>query len=336
MTSKDTKNKKSTSGTIGTAEESALLYPIMRLAQDMHRSSVLPSKEENMNDTEELQMKVFEEISIELENPFLYQYYRNEVLYPTHTFPSTILPSKDELTKEDNVTATESSTINVASNDDDDLIEKMKSDMTISIAAKATTMDLQQMKEKNDVVLQKLVGDIQVATESAGDMEVLDAHVAVAQFKAKAYSKEHAIAAYEAILALPKISSGKKIDILMSAARVSSFFNDVVLTDEYLHRATIMAESGSGSDWDRRNRLKIYQSIQYLLHRNIADASTLLLQCISTFNAIEYCTYTEFITYTILSNLLHLPRPELKKKIMDGSEIITISSEIPEVVRVFG
>ena len=191
------------------------------------------------------------------------------------------------------------------------------------------------MKLRNDTTLHELEQAIEVATESAGDMEVLDAHIAMAQYKAKAYSKDETIAAYETILALPKVSSGKKIDLLMSVARITSFYNDIEQTDTYLHRAMSLAEAGGGSDWDRRNRLKIYNAIQYLLHRDLQKASKLLLDCISTFNAVEYCTYKEFIIYTILSNLLHLTRPELKRVILNGSEIITIGSEIPEIVRTY-
>ena len=322
--SKETKNSKA-SNVVGTADEKALLYPMMRLAQDMHRAMICKK-----NNNIELEMKVFEEISIELENPFLYMYFRSR-LYPDHQFPSLITDSTD------GSTATPTTDSTSTSNSSSTLITdaNIKSDVTLSIAAKATVDDLQQMKLRNDTTLHELEQAIEVATESAGDMEVLDAHIAMAQYKAKAYSKDETIAAYETILALPKVSSGKKIDLLMSVARITSFYNDIEQTDTYLHRAMTLAEAGGGSDWDRRNRLKIYNAIQYLLHRDIQKASKLLLDCISTFNAVEYCTYKEFIIYTILSNLLHLTRPELKRVILNGSEIITIGSEIPEIVRTY-
>ena len=190
------------------------------------------------------------------------------------------------------------------------------------------------MKARNDTRRHELVAAIQVATESAGDMEVLDAHIALAQYMAQAYGPVATIAAYETILALPKVSSGKKIDLLMAVARITSFYSDIAGTDDYLQRAMTLAEAGGGSDWDRRNRLKIYQALQHLWHRQIPKAAKLLLDCISTFNAVEYCTYQEFIVYTVLSNLLHLSRPELKRIILNGSEIITIGAQIPEIVRV--
>jgi 26S proteasome subunit RPN7 len=321
--------KTKTSAVVGTADEKALVYPMMRLAQDMHRATILNAADTTTVDDpnpESVVLKVLEEISIELENPYLYTHFRND-LYPTHTFPTPTMIT--------GTSTTESTTTTTGGTTDPNqpIEDPVLSDTSISIAARATLEDLRQMKQRNDVVLQTLEATLQGATESAGDMEVLDAHIALAQYKAKAYGKDDTIAAYETILTLPKVSSGKKIDLFMSVARVTSFYSDITATDDYLTRATTLAEAGGGADWDRRNRLKVYRAIQFLLHRNIQDASKLLLDCISTFNAIEYCTYTEFIVYTILSNLLHLPRPELKKMILDGSEIITIGSEIPEVVR---
>ena len=337
------KNSKTSKSVVGTADESALRYPVMRLAQDMHRSKInikSPNNSNNSNDNDELEMKIFEEISIDLENPFLYSYFRN-CKYPNHTF-STLVDGVETTTTttttSTTTTATTTSTASTAttttSDDHHHLDAMIKQDTTLSIAAKATTEDLQQMKARNDTRRHELVAAIQVATESAGDMEVLDAHIALAQYMAQAYGPVATIAAYETILALPKVSSGKKIDLLMAVARITSFYSDIAGTDDYLQRAMTLAEAGGGSDWDRRNRLKIYQALQHLWHRQIPKAAKLLLDCISTFNAVEYCTYQEFIVYTVLSNLLHLSRPELKRIILNGSEIITIGAQIPEIVRV--
>ena len=93
-----------------------------------------------------------------------------------------------------------------------------------------------------------------------------------------------------------------------------------------------MATEGSGGDWDRRNRLKVYRALSNLLARDIKAAAGLLIDCIATFSCNEICTYKDFIVYTILSNLLHIPRPLLKEKIIDGPEILSVANEIPVVV----
>jgi len=201
-------------------------------------------------------------------------------------------------------------------------------------SAKLTDDDFHDMITKNAAKLKELEDDVEQAIESAGDMEVMDARVMVARFSSKSLTQAEALAAYEKVLALPKVSSGKKIDSLMACARVASFYSDTAAADAFMDRAHKLAEAGGGADWDRRNRLKVYRALQSMLHRDLETASTLLLDCIATFSCVEMCSYKEFIVYAILTNMLHLPRPDLKKKVIDGPEVLSVSQEIPEVVRI--
>lgn len=201
-------------------------------------------------------------------------------------------------------------------------------------AAKATDDELNALDEKNQKYIKELLIKVDEAKESAGDMEVMDARVEIARFCAKSMSEHDTLDAYNNVITLAKISSGKKIDSLMECARITSFYNNIILTDEYIEKANKLANDGGGADWDRRNRLKIYRALQYILHRNMDLASKLLLDCIATFSCSEICNYTEFILYTVLTNLLHLPRTQLKEKIIDGPEIVSVATEIPIVVSI--
>lgn len=186
--------------------------------------------------------------------------------------------------------------------------------------------ELKTMQEENEEELKKLEQAIETAKEESGDMEVLDATFDVAKFAAKSLSKDEALEMYEKVLAFPKLSSGKQMDALMECARVASFYGDLVKYQEVLDKITKVAnESG---DWDRRNRLKIYTALCKLLSRNVKSASSLLIDCIATFSCTEMCTYTEFIVYTMIANVLHLPRTELKQKIIDGPEVLSVKEDV--------
>jgi 26S proteasome regulatory subunit N7 len=87
-----------------------------------------------------------------------------------------------------------------------------------------------------------------------------------------------------------------------------------------------------GGDWDRRNRLKVYTALSKLLARDVKEAASLLIDCLATFSCAELCSYPDFVVYTIISNILHLPRTELKEKIIDGSDILSVANKIPIVV----
>ena len=190
--------------------------------------------------------------------------------------------------------------------------------------------DLTAMEGRHKTKMEDLEKKVEDAKENAGDMEVLDARFDVARFAAKSLSKEEALEAYDKVFALPKLSSGKKIDCLMESARVALFHGDNKKTAEIVDKATKLAEAGG--DWDRRNRLKVYSSLSKLLVRDVKDAASLLIDCIATFSCTELCSYTEFVVYTIVSNILYIPRTELKSKIIDGPEILSVATDIPVVV----
>jgi len=191
--------------------------------------------------------------------------------------------------------------------------------------------ELKSLDDKHKETMESLEKKEGEAKESAGDMEVLDAKLEQARFAAKSLSKDEAVEAYDKVVGLPKLSSGKKIDALMECSRVASFHGDDKRNAELLDQATKLA--ADGGDWDRRNRLKVYTALSKILARDIKGAASLLIDCIATFSCSELCSYSDFIVYTIISNILHLPRTELKEKIIDGPEILSVKNDIPVVIR---
>jgi 26S proteasome regulatory subunit N7 len=101
-----------------------------------------------------------------------------------------------------------------------------------------TDNDLSQLDEKHKTTMQQLETKVEEAKESAGDMEVLDARLEIARFAAKSLSKDEAIEAYEKVIALPKLSTGKTIDALMEESRVASFYGDTQKNAELIERVS--------------------------------------------------------------------------------------------------
>lgn len=48
-----------------------------------------------------------------------------------------------------------------------------------------------------------------------------------------------------------------------------------------------------GGDWDRRNRLKVYEAMSLITARNLKKAAELLLDCIATFTCVELTGYNQ-------------------------------------------
>jgi len=193
--------------------------------------------------------------------------------------------------------------------------------------------DLAVQKESNQKIVKEIEQKLEEAKESAGDMEVMDARVELARFAAKSLTEKEALDAYTKLLELPKVSSGKKIDAVMESSRVASAYGDSKKASELIDNAQKLATEGGGGDWYRRNRLKVYRGLQRLLERDIKGAAALLIDCIATFSCNEICSYQDFIVYSIMSNLLHLPRPQIKAKILDGPEILSVAKGIPVVIK---
>lgn len=282
--------------------ESAAKYPDMGLAQSIHALVMMKknkiSKDEHNYDT--LLKQVMTKVIDEMENPSLY----------SHLV----------------------STLNDGGNGEDSaMVQKEEEVTSLNGIMLKTQKELNEIKEKNEKIMKELELKVDDAKENSGDMEVLEARFNIAKFAAKSLSKEEALGAYEKVLALPKLSSGKIMDALMECSRIASFYSDLNKNNKLLQKISKMAaESG---DWDRRNRVKVYSALDKLLARNVKDSASLLIDCIATFSCTEICTYTEFIVYTIITNILHLSRTEMKEKIIDGPEILSVASDIPQVTQ---
>ena len=170
--------------------------------------------------------------------------------------------------------------------------------------------------------LETLEAAVVRAQEQAGDMEVLEARVAVARWAAQAGTYEQAQEAYELVLALPKLSSNKKVDVWMEQSRLALFYGKD--PQQYLSKCP------ETLDWDRRNRIGVYKAIQMLWQqRDTKKASALFQDGIATFSCQEICSYQEYVVYTLLTNVLHLERP-LLKKLLDSPEVRAV--DVPPTV----
>jgi 26S proteasome regulatory subunit N7 len=70
-----------------------------------------------------------------------------------------------------------------------------------------------------------------------------------------------------------------------------------------------------GTDWDRRNRLKVYEALHHLSIRHFAQSANLFLETLSTYTAVELIDYQTYICYTVLMSLVALDRVTLKQKV---------------------
>ena len=145
--------------------------------------------------------------------------------------------------------------------------------------------------------------------------------------KSKKYSSvgdwDLALAGFNELLSgKRKITSNKKIDSMCEKARIYLFNLDLVKCGTVIEETKKLNETGG--DWDRRNRLKVYEALYLISNREVKKAAPLLLECIETFTCVELCSYSSFILYAVLCNVIALPRTDLFKKLIKNPQVIAM------------
>ncbi|KAG7088521.1 hypothetical protein E1B28_012505 [Marasmius oreades] len=185
---------------------------------------------------------------------------------------------------------------------------------------------LSSMQESNEATLKSLDEALQSAEATEGESEISDALKARANFLTRVGEKDKAVDAQK--LALEKTPGlGSRIDIVLTLVRIGFFWNDESLAVWGLNKAEKLIEEGG--DWDRRNRLKVYQGLHLLSIRQFKRGGELFLDALSTFTAIELLEYNDFVALTVLAGTLTLNRVDLKKKLITAPEINQSLPEIP-------
>jgi len=187
---------------------------------------------------------------------------------------------------------------------------------------------LSSMRAANAAELAKLDARLAECQEQEGETEVREALLAKSDFKVRIGEKEAAITAIEETFG-KTVAMGLRLDLLLTKLRVGLFFDDLKLVKTTVERAKGLLELGG--DWERRNRLKVYEALFLIRIRDFTKASTLLLDAIATFTATELVPYNEFIMYTVVASLVALPRSDLKPKVIDAPEILQVIGEIPHI-----
>jgi len=193
------------------------------------------------------------------------------------------------------------------------------------------TIDLKlltTMKERNEAQLKELDAAIEDAEQNLGEMEVRESNLKKAEYLCSIGNKEASLSAFRKTYD-KTVSLGHRLDIIFHNIRIGLFYIDHDLVTKNIEKAKTLIEEGG--DWDRRNRLKVYQGLYCMVIRDFKEASGYFLDTVSTFTSYELMEYSTFVRYCVYMGIIALPRNQLRDKIVKGSEILEVLHSLPDV-----
>lgn len=188
----------------------------------------------------------------------------------------------------------------------------------------------QKLAAENEKTLKEMDEKIKDAEKNQGESELRDALLAKAEYLTKIGEKDEAVESIRKTME-KTVGLGNRMDLVFHNIRLGLFFMDHQLIQSNLERANTMMEEGG--DWDRRNRLKVYEGLYSMAVRNFSKAADLFLETVSTFTSYELMDYKQFVKYTVYTGMIALDRRKLLDKIVKGSEISEVLHGCHDVQR---
>jgi len=187
---------------------------------------------------------------------------------------------------------------------------------------------VEKMEDDNKTKLAQLDEAIKDAEENLGESELREALLKKSEFFAIIGDKKAAI---ESVRKTNEktVGLGNRMDLVFLNIRIGLFFMDHDIIKANIEKAKEMLEEGG--DWDRRNRLKVYEGLYAMSVRDFKKSANLFLDAISTFTSYELMDYVTFVQYTVHISILALERSDLHKQVIKGSEILEVLHQIPQV-----
>jgi len=109
------------------------------------------------------------------------------------------------------------------------------------------------------------------------------------------------------------------------------FYSDQDLIQRNIAKAKSLIDEGG--DWDRRNRLKVYEAFHLMTCRNFFGASNLFLEALASFSAEELFDFKTVVYYIVISGIISLDRITLKQKVVDSPEVLSCIGSFPSLDR---
>lgn len=121
--------------------------------------------------------------------------------------------------------------------------------------------------------------------------------------------------------------ASRKMEILFEILLMNIEKEDIPLIKKDITECQKLVEDGA--DWDKKNKLKIFEGVYCMMIREFKKASDLFVSSIATFTCVELISFKEFVFYAVVLALLTQDRKTIKKEIIHCPDVLAINREIP-------
>ncbi|GMT24212.1 hypothetical protein PFISCL1PPCAC_15509, partial [Pristionchus fissidentatus] len=177
---------------------------------------------------------------------------------------------------------------------------------------------LESMKTKNTKRIVEIEAEIEDAEHNLGESEVRQAWLKKSEYLCQIGEKDAAIVSLEKTYE-KTVGVGYRIDLVFILIRLGLFHLDHKLINDNMAKAKELMEQGG--DWERKNRLRSYEALHKMSIRDFSGAASLFLEAVPTFGSYELMSYEQLVFYTVITSLMALERPDLRKKVVRCNEV---------------
>lgn len=183
--------------------------------------------------------------------------------------------------------------------------------------------------DENDKKIEELKKKLESNEE---DLEKLDKAAYLFEigkiYKDKKHNKEEALKYFKDTISKTN-SFNTKIDSYFEILYMGLFLKDIELLKEFFPKIEILIKDSG--DWEKKNRLKVYQGLYSIYKKDFKEAGNLFLSALSTFTSYELFDFKTFVLYSAITNIITVDRATLKSSVIDNSDVVSCINEIPHL-----
>jgi len=203
-------------------------------------------------------------------------------------------------------------------------------DIAFSGESKAKRVATKKWSEGEvEAEMKKFDDKIKDAKENAGEIEVRDIIVDKAEFlRYEAIDFVEAEKIFREAYAMTGGAS-RKMEILFEILLMNFEKQDIPTVSKDIATCHKLVEEGA--DWDKKNKLKIFEGVYCMMIRDFKKAADLFVNSIATFTALEVMSFKDFVFYTVILALLTQTRKTIRTEIVHCPDILAVNRDIPHL-----